>query len=593
MNNRYYHYPHKELWDDHAWDHRRSQLVPLTAWIGQENKKNHRIAAKPEGERRTEGRFDPKANALTYPEVVEAWQAKGLHYHCTSMGFGWVAMIPVEHMGKQGYDDDMDTVIVLVNADQKDPNWCMYILEQYQSYLETAAQQQIALLFIAADRLDLEGEYISIVQEATVIFHLNYRRFYLDVSTVLNSGLRLAEIPGFCYTEEDGVTPKDADQAVTMLGCIPALPAAKRWTNKDSLIYKLIRGKAYSNLAYDYDALINSGVGRDLAKAMYLEYTYDDAEDPGLMQYWEDMGLKCQFHDKNGEQWVTFVPKAALEQQEEKLPCVCILQEVNRFDPHQAVTGFAYFLQYHEIAAQGDCMLLYFVLETLDDNDLLHEILNDAKQMYPLDPSRVYITGHSHDGRFSAEYMRRHQREIAAIATLGNEPGQLAPKYTSGFFQVSDEQLAIQAAVDTPLINISGFNERNSQFPLNIDAPDVRPGQWVAMDTFEKRAESWQRRLISARCPMRTVEEIAATRNSPELAERNIGVPADRSEVLTLDKSENYIVDIRNQEGKYHLRMVALGNMPHTVTPTMVNLSWSFMRRFARDQETGACIELW
>jgi hypothetical protein len=189
--------------------------------------------------------------------------------------------------------------------------------------------------------------------------------------------------------------------------------------------------------------------------------------------------------------------------------------------------------------------------------------------------------------------MRRHQREIAAIATLGNEPGQLAPKYTSGFFQVSDEQLAIQAAVDTPLINISGFNERNSQFPLNIDAPDVRPGQWVAMDTFEKRAESWQRRLISARCPMRTVEEIAATRNSPELAERNIGVPADRSEVLTLDKSENYIVDIRNQEGKYHLRMVALGNMPHTVTPTMVNLSWSFMRRFARDQETGACIELW
>ena len=125
-----------------------------------------------------------------------------------------------------------------------------------------------------------------------------------------------------------------------------------------------------------------------------------------------------------------------------------------------------------------------------------------------------------------------------------------------------------------------------------MDAPNVRPGQWVALDTFEKRAESWQRRLRSARCPMRTIEEIAATRDSSDLAERSIGVPADRTEVLTLDGSENYIVDIKNNEGKYHLRMIALGNMPHTVTPAMIQLSWSFLRRFARDQKTGAIIEL-
>lgn len=33
-----------------------------------------------------------------------------LYYHCTSMGFGWVALIPEEHMGKKGYDDAMDCV---------------------------------------------------------------------------------------------------------------------------------------------------------------------------------------------------------------------------------------------------------------------------------------------------------------------------------------------------------------------------------------------------------------------------------------------------------------------------------------------------
>jgi len=586
--NRYYNYPHKELWEEHAWDHRRSQLVPLTAWIGHENIRCHRIQGM--SPRRTEGIFDPKANALTWPEAVEAWHQKGLHYHCTSMGRnGWVAMIPNEHMGKQGYQDAMDTLITLVNADMTDPNWCMYVLNRYQAALELAAQQKTAMLFIVSDSFDDENEYISIMQEAIVIFHLNYTRFYLNVESVLSAGMELKQIDSFHYTAPDGKTPADPDSAVETLVGLPVINASYRWLNKDSLIYKLVRGTGYSNLTYDYDQLIHSAIGKKLAQAMSLEYDYDDAEDPRLLSYWDDMGLKCEFHDKNGEQWVTFVPK---DSNLKKLPCVCIFQEVNRFDPHQAVTAFAYFHAFHEIAAQGECMLMYFVLEALDDNDLLHEILKDAESIYPIDRSRIYLTGHSHDGRFAAEYVRRHQPEITAVATLGNEPGQLSPKVTSGFFVVTDEQLDIQASCDTPLINISGFNERNSQFPLNMDAPNVRPGQWVALDTFEKRAESWQRRLRSARCPMRSVEEIAATRHSPDLAERNLGIPADRTEVLTLDGSENYIADIKNIDGNYHLRMVALGNMPHTVTPAMLQLAWSFLRRFARDPETGKIINL-
>lgn len=591
--NQYYDYPRKELWNEHAWDHRRSQLVPLTAWIGHQNIAHHRIEALPIEMRRKDGIFDPKANALTYPEVVEYWHSKGLHYHCTSMGAnGWVAMVPNTHIGVKGYDASMDTVITLVNADMTDPNWCMYMVKRYEKQLEAAAQNRFAMLFIVSNKFDHENEYISIIQEAIVIFHLNYQRFYLNIEAVTETGEKLTNIEGFIYTAADGKTPIDADAAVINYHGIPALDAAGRWQNKDSLFFKLVRGHGYSNLAYDYDQLINSAVGKKMAAAMALEYDYDDAEDPGLMAHWDAMGLNCEFHDYEGEQWITFVPKASLEQPQSKLPCVCIFQEVNRFDPHQAITGFACYYEFHEIAAQGECMLLYFAQESLDANDMLHDILKVAEKQYPIDRSRIYLTGHSHNGRFTAEYMRRHQPELAAVATLGNEPGQLSSKVTSGFFVVSDEQLDIQASCDTPLINISGFVERNSQFPLNIDAPHVRPGQWVALDTFEKRAESWQRRLRSARCPMRSVEEIAATRNSTDLVERNIGVPADRTEVLTLDGSENYIADIKNVDGKYHLRMVALGNMPHTPTPAMSQLSWAFMRQFARDLDTGEIIEL-
>lgn len=595
--NRYYNYLHKELWEDHAWDDRFSQLVPLAREIDRLNLEQNRIVGKPEGERRTDGLFDPKAHSLTYPEVKEYWEKRGLSYYCASMATSaWVAMIPLEQIGRKGYDHPMDTLIVLVNADFKDPSWCMYILEKYKGYVEAAAEEKYAILFIATDIRDEVNQYISIIQEAVVLFHLNYHRFFLDVGSVYRAGMHLKDIPDFVYYGDEGSPVYDADTQVRLFGKaeVPVLDASGRWQNKDSLIYKLIRSRSFSNEAYDYDALIHSEIGRKLAEGMALEMNYDSADDPDLLKYWDYMGLRCDFHEKDGEQWIMFLPKQALDEPEKKIPVVCIFQEVNRFDPHQAITGFSYCYQYMKIAAQGDCMLLYFVLESIEDNELLHEILEEAEVIYPmLDRSRVYLTGHSHDGRFTAEYARRHPMDIAGMATLGNEPGQIPPQYTSGIFQVTDEQIQRQASFDIPTINISGYVERNSQFPLHSDASNVRPGQRVALDTFEKRAESWQRRLLSARCPMKTLEEIKATKDSPDYVERMLGIPADKTDMLYLDGSENYIADIKNVDGRYHLRIVALGNMTHTVTPAMIDFSWSFLRRFARNQESGECVELY
>lgn len=582
--NSFYNYPHKELWNKDLWEIRQSPILSLTKQIQLENLKNHRIAALPEKKRRKDGLFDPKANALTYPEVVQKWNDVGLHYHCTSMTLPWIAMIPHAHLHHEGYDGNFDTLLVLVNADLSDPSWCMYTLERYYELLKEAALKQFAMLFVASNTLDHENQYISITQEAIILFHLNYKRLYLDVSCLVSQGLSLSDI-------ERSITLSGKKKSVILktFGALQALPISGLWTNKNSLIHKLITGDASSNLTFDRQALINSGVGRDLAKAMWYEYAFDDATDPSLLQLWNDMGLACEFHKFKGEQWVSFCP---LSTNRQKLPCMCILQEVNKFDPHQAITGFSYYFEYLNIAAQGECMLLFFALESLDANDLLHEILEQAQSIFPLDRSRVYITGHSHNGRFAAEYTRRHPFDIAALATLGNEPGQLSPEWTSGFFQVSDKQLTIQASVDIPTINISGYNERNTMFPLHSDAPHVRPGTWVAVDTAEKRIKSWQRRLISSRCPMKSAEEILATKYSSDKVIRILGIPADKTEILFLDGSENYIADIKNTEGNYHLRIVALGNMPHTVTPTMIKLTWSFVRRFAREQETGSCIEL-
>jgi len=591
--NSYFTYPHKDLWNQHSWDDRHSPLIPLVRWIEAKNREANRICARPLKSRRTEGQFDPKAHALTYPEVVEYWKNRGLRYHCTSMTLPWIAMIPTDHRDDQGYGDPMDTVLVLINADFSDPSWCMYALEKYRSYLEAAIADRFALIFVASDSGDETNQYISILQEAIILFHLNYTRMYLDVGTIYQTGFTLQAIQGFSYPDKDSAEQIRVDQRVRWLGPVKVLEITDRWTNKDSLLFKLITSDMSSDAAYDRQKVIDGMIGCKMAQAMALEHDYDDARDPSLLKLWESKGLTCAFHEHRGEQWITFVPLTALGTERSLLPCMCIFQEVNRFDSHQAITGFAYYHEFIQIAAQGECMLIFFALESLDANDMLDEIIENASKVYPLDRRRVYVTGHSHNGRFAAEYMRRHKNKIAALATLGNEPGQLSPEDTSGFFQVSDEQIAIQASVDMPTINISGHHERNAMFPLYSDAPHVRPGQWVALNTWEKRVESWRRRLRSARCPDRTVPEILATRNSHDCVERTLGIPADRTEVLFIDGSENYIADIKNSDGNHHLRIVALGDMPHTVTPTMIILAWSFVRRFARDLETGSCIELY
>ena len=48
--------------------------------------------------------------------------------------------------------------------------------------------------------------------------------------------------------------------------------------------------------------------------------------------------------------------------------------------------------------------------------------------------------------------------------------------------------------------------------------------------------------------------------------------------------------DYKNSDGNCHLRLVTLENLPHMITPQMVELSWSFLRRFCRKSD-GSIVE--
>jgi hypothetical protein len=598
--NKHFSYPDIDLWQDDAWKEKFSCIYPLAQWMETTSHSEVKPASKSLEELQKEhpdATYTTKTGSLTYPEVTQYWKEKGLAYYCREMGgVNWIVMKPNQVTKAQ--EREMATLLVFHDANYLDPEWAMKAMEDYKEYNEMAAREGILLVYVATEGTNCINMYVSILQEASAIFHVTLQKLYLDVSSVYQNGKNLNQVPGFALKDTKGQIVKDADAAVQKLGSLdlPVLSINGIWANSDSLRKSSADVPFLSSLAFDRERFIRSIAGRKMADSLRFEHQYSSVT-PEMLQLFEDMGIRYEAHETEGEQWITAAPLCAYDKPAENIPVLLILQEARVANPHQVVMGITCFYEYLELVAQGDLMLVFFCLETPDDNDLLHEILNEAKLIYPIDPSRVYMTGHSHNGHYVMEYMRRHPMEIAAVAPLGNMPGQPAPEYSREAVFVTDEKIELMSKLDMPTVVISGFVEGACMFPLNQDTMHARPGSSSVLaikpGPFEERAKSWQRRLQASNCPMKSLEEIAATKDCSDYVTRKLGIPSDKSDCLYLEGCECYIADIKNNDGKYHLRIVAMENMPHIPVPLMTTLSWNFLRRFARNQETGECIELY
>lgn len=575
--NKHYAYDNIGLWDANAWEDKYSSICTLAQWIEAKNHASLRASASSGNfDGRTDGVYDGKTCSLAYPDVVNFWDEKGLFYKCTEMGGTcWVAMIP--HAVRAGQERSPQILVVLHDADYKNPNWAMETVEYYQAYNELAARDGRLVLYVVVDGPDSNNRYIDIMQELSAILHLSMDQVYLDVSAVYGSGRRLSDVEGFTYKSVDGRVISNPDEAVERIGDVPVLNITGRWQNRVSLNYRLVMLRK-EHPAFDADRHIHSASGRKMADGMLLENKYADPMDPDLLKHWQGMGIRFDSHRKNGEQWLSLAPISAYEEPEKKLPVMLIFQEVR--SPFQALLALSCHYEYRDLVAQGQLICLFFALETPDDNDMFLEILQDAAAFLPIDKSRVYVTGHSHNGHFTSEFMRRHHKDIAAVATLGNAHGLLAPAYSDEVLKVTDAMVEQMSAFDVPLVNINAVTEN---LFINYD---------IDKQGYKNAVESWQRRCKAFNCPTKSFEEVAATRNSPDIATRMTGVPNDGSFVQYMDGCECYIAEVKNNAGKTHLRLVTIENMLHLPAPQMPELAWDFVRRFARDLETGEVVEI-
>jgi hypothetical protein len=369
---------------------------------------------------------------------VKYWDNKGLVYKTAGMDpVRWAAV--ASHNIHEGRVKDPKVLVVMFDVDFNNRNWAMETLEYYREYNEMAAHEDMLILYMASDGMDERlKRIIRLVGEVGVIFHIALDKVYLDLSTVFLAGSKLNEIPGFVYKDLKGKAVTNPDKAVEHIGSIPVLNITDMWQDKVSHLYSAPKS-ANMLKPIDFERHIHSACGRKMAEGMKLEHTYEDPEDPELLKHWENMGLKYESHLKNGQQWVTLVPLCAYDNPAKKLPVMAVFMEVT--SKFQTVGALSCYYGYCDIAAQGELILLFFVLETPDDNDLLYDILQDAAEIYPVDKSRVYVTGHSHNGHYASEFVRRHPRAVAAEASLGYWHGISAPAYSNEAVIVTDAMI--------------------------------------------------------------------------------------------------------------------------------------------------------
>jgi hypothetical protein len=566
--NSYYSYPEIKYWDPGTWEDRKAATDPLVYFLAE---KNYGLVRPETGERypeRADGVYDSKTNAVVFPEVAGYWKERGLDIHITGMGFvSWLAATPQSIIGMKS----PKVLFVPTAVDFSNSHWAMNLLEYYRGYNETALRENTLILYLAQDMPHGTGIYMDIILEVAAIWHIGLENLYIDLSVLKRADALLPDIPGF-DTSKFGGEGK--------IGDIPVLNIADRWIPK--IAHQFILSEINRNTPdFDVERHIHSTLGRRMAEGMRLEYEYEHTNDPKLIAEWDQKGLKYAEHYTNGERWLTLTPKSAFDDDMKKLPLMVCMKEVRDTSPYQSLTALQFYYDFIEIAANGECIVLVFALETPDDNELLFDIINDAENLLPVDASRVYITGQSHNGCLALEFARRHPDIIAAAATLNDRHGIAAPNYSVDTVKITDEMVKSFKKWDLPLINLCGYAE-NVFGHVAPDSPE-----------YENSVDAFRRRLEAFRCPPRPIEEFAGIHDSPDIAVRKNGLPGDRTRTEYRMGTEVYICELKNKDGDWHLSFVTVENLPHMISPQFAELSWSFMRRFSRDKDTGQIIELY
>jgi hypothetical protein len=452
-----------------------------------------------------------------------------MSFRLTGQGGGdWICLAPkalYDRLNKRD-DDEPEILVVLEYRDKSDRRRMMQIMEEYKPYTEMAAKEGKIVIYFGFAGIDgMTGfELTNILQEISAFYHVEMTKMFLDVSAIINKGEKLRDIEGLQLRNANGGIINNPDSALTLFGSlhILALNISGRWQEHISLTQLVMKVSNETKKPFHNSKIIFSQTGEKMCEGFALEYFYDDPYHLEIQKKFDQWGIKVDRHETKGDQWFSVVPRQALEEPGKKLPVMLCLVEVSAVIPHRVLTAFSNYYEYLELAASGDLMLVMFALEDVDSNEKLFDIYREVLDTYPADPSRVHLTGFSHNSQLAIDLAYRHHDLLAGFCAAGHGPGLAHPRYSRDMVKPTDEMLAEMKKHDLPTINICGVYENGFY------------RQDPASDVFKNLVDGWQRRLEAHNCRVQSFEEIVVAQSTEDYITHNVCLSSDRSDVELL-----------------------------------------------------------
>lgn len=364
----------------------------------------------------------------------------------------------------------------------------------------------------------------------------------------------------------------------------------------------------------DLEALKQGGYMEALAEMMEpLLISYDD-HSPEVIAYWAKRGMVKEFHgrdvpmswteyeQKTGyhwdrpdfstpqnhfKGWNSFVPVSAFDpvNKGRKYPVVIMLH--GGMNPISIVDGWGI----PQEAAKREWIV---IAPSLELDDILEEILEEARKLYPIDDSRIYVAGFSYGG-FMTNYLGNKRPDLfAAVAPCGAPISDgycekaLGPEPQPPFDGVPR---CIEMGTYMPVINVAG-NLDGFRFPIyDIKYMGGPPGLTPTPEKMIAGINSWAK---ANRAPEISLEDVLALKGREDISdeEKYIGLPLppDCRKTVVADGVTNYIADLKSEDGIARVRIMVEMNMPHWPTPEMARQIFEFFSHFSRDPVTKESI---
>lgn len=365
----------------------------------------------------------------------------------------------------------------------------------------------------------------------------------------------------------------------------------------------------------DYEALCSSAFFPALEEMMAPVLDNFDDSASSNVAYWKERGMVKECHGandpvdwddyerKNGYRWDpkgfitaqnshvfwnSYVPVSACapENKGRKYPTIFVLHGAN--NGMFLMEGWGFIAE----AARREWIVIVPALEV---DDFILDILEQAKQLYPIDESRVYAAGFSYGGWCSNRLGNKYPEIFAAVAPCGSAmdsgftPGDPHDREPIPPFDGIPRALALNTYM--PIINCYGDCDGN-RFPFY----DFK-GKAFGLVTHTRPQDlidginSWAR---VNKVRELTLEGVMALKEDPDAAdvEKETGIPLEKGcgNTFYADGVRFHTCDFRSEDGIVRMRILAEMNIPHWPTPEMVRQIFAFFSHFSRDPKTAESI---